>query len=320
MTAPRPLVVHTTPIGPDILTSIDFADIIEIKPEQSRQELLAAVANASGLINPGNLPIDAELLDGSPNLKIIANAARGFDNLPLDELARRGIWATNVPDAFTASTAEVTLGLMLMVMRRMAEGAEYVRRGAWDRFVPGEWDGHSLVGKTIGLIGYGLIGKAVARRARAFDMNVVHTQRRNLPDADCPWVPLDELLATSDVVSLHTPLDAGTYHLMNRERLAMMKPGAILINTARGKTVDEAALLESLQSGHLGGAGLDVTEFEPKVAQALYERIDVVITPHLGGGTLEARRAAQEHAVANVAAVLRGGVPAMPLNNPGTRS
>ncbi len=316
MTSPRPLVVHTTPIGPDLLATIDFADAIEITPEQSRQELLAATANATGLINPGNLPIDAELLDGSPRLKIIANAARGFDNLPLDELARRGIWATNVPDAFTASTAEVTLGLMLMVMRRMAEGADHVRQGLWDRHVPGLWDGHSLVGKTIGLIGYGLIGKAVARRARAFDMDVIHTQRRNLADADCPWVPLDELLATSDVVSIHTPLDANTVHLINRERLAQMKPGAILINTARGKTVDEAALLESLASGHLGGAGLDVTEFEPEVSQALRERVDVVITPHLGGGTLEARQAAQEHAVANVAAVLKGEAPVQPLNTP----
>lgn len=316
MTTPQPLVVHTTPIGRDILAAIDGADTIEITPEQSRQDLLAVTARAAALINPGNLRIDVDLLDNAPSLRIIANASRGFDNLPLDDLARRGIWATNVPDAFTASTAEVAIGLMLMVMRRMSEAAAYVHRGAWDRFVPGDWDGHSLVGKTLGIIGYGLIGKATARRARAFDMRVIHTQRRTLTDADCPWVTLDELLATSDIVSLHTPLDASTHHIMNRERLAKMKPGAILINTARGKTVDEAALIDALASGHLGGAGLDVTEFEPNVAEALYIRENVVITPHLGGGTLEARRAAQEHAVANVAAVLRGEAPVMPLNAP----
>ena len=315
-TSRRPVVVETTPIGADILAALGDVEVIEIKPEQSRQELLDAAAGAVAIINPGNLPIDDALLDGSPNLKIIANVARGFDNLPLGDLARRGIWATNVPDAFTASTAEVTIGLMLMVMRRMAEGDAYVRRGAWDRFVPGEWDGHSLVGKTLGIVGYGLIGKAVARRARAFDMQVIHHQRRNLPDADCPWYPLDELLAISDVVSLHAPLDAGTIHLMNRERFAQMKPGAILINTARGKMVEEAALLEALESGHLGGAGLDVVEFEPQVSQALRERLDIVITPHLGGGTLESRRAAQVHAVANVAAVLRGEPPGTPLNTP----
>ncbi len=312
----RPRVVQTTRIRADILALLDFADIVEIRPEQSRRELLDAVAGADAVINPGNLLIDDELLDGSPRLKIIANAARGYDNLPLDELARRGIWATNVPDAFTASTAEVTIGLLLMVMRRMAEGDAYVRRGAWDRFVPGEWDGHSLVGKTLGIVGYGLIGKAVARRARAFDMHVIHHQRRQLQDADCAWHPLDELLAISDVVSLHAPLAEDTVHLINRDRLSRMKRGAILINTARGKMVDETALLEALESGHLGGAGLDVAEFEPEVSAALRERIDVVITPHLGGGTLEARSAAQTHAIGNIVAVLNGGTPVQPLNDP----
>ena len=315
--AVRPIVVETTPIGPDILAAINFADVVEIRPEQSRRELLDAVSSATALLNPGNLLIDADLLDGSPHLKIIANVARGFDNLDLPELARRGIWATNVPDAFTASTAEVGMGLLLMVMRRMAEGDAYVRRGGWDRFVPGEWDGHSLVGKTIGIVGYGLIGQAMARRARAFDMRVIQHQRTRRDDPDAPWVPLDELLAASDVVSLHTPLTEETTHLINRETIAKMKQGAVVINTARGRMVEEAALLEGLESGHLGGAGLDVVEFEPAVAAALRERPDVVITPHLGGGTLESRRAAQVHAVANVAAVLGGQEPMQPLNRPG---
>jgi glyoxylate reductase len=314
----RPLVVETTPVGTDILEALDFAEVVEIKPGQSRRELLDAVAGADAILNPGDLKIDAELLDGSPNLRIIANVARGYDNLDLDELASRGIWATNVPDAFTASTAEVTIGLLLMVMRRMAEGDAYVRRGGWDRFVPGEWDGNTLVGKTIGIVGYGLIGQAVARRARAFDMNVIYHQRTKLVDSDTPWYPLPDLLAASDVVSLHAPLTPETTFLMNAETLGQMKKGSVLINTARGRMVEEQALLDALQSGWLGGAGLDVVEHEPAVGATLRELQNVVITPHLGGGTLESRRAAQVHAVANVAAVLQGHPPVQPLNSPAT--
>lgn len=312
----RPVVVYTNPIAADILTTLGDVEIIQMTPDNTRQEVLAAIARATGVINPGDLKIDDALLDGSPHLKIVANASRGFDNLDLPTLAGRGIWATNVPNAFTAPTAEVAMGLLLMVMRRLAEGDAYVRRGDWKRFVPGEWDGSTLVGKTIGLVGYGLIGKAMAKRARAFDMDVVFHQRTEVEEPDATWLSFEELLATADVVSLHTPLTAETTHLINRESLAKMKPGAVLINTARGKVVEDAALLEALESGHLGGAGLDVVEFEPEVGEALRTHPRVVITPHLGGGTQESRREAQLHAVGNVAAVLRGEVPMQPLNAP----
>lgn len=311
----RPVVVYTNPILPDILATLGDVELVQMTPDNTREEVLAAIARATAVLNPGDLKVDAALLDGSPHLKIIANAARGFDNLNPAELAHHGIWATNVPDAFTASTAEVTMGLLLMVMRRLAEGDAYVRRGAWTRFVPGEWDGHTLVGKTIGLLGYGLIGKAVAKRARAFDMNVIYHQRHQDPTAPDEFVSFDELLSRSDVVSLHTPLTPETTHLFNRETFARMKPGAVLINTARGRMVEDAALLEALESGHLGGAGLDVVEFEPMVGAALRERLDVVITPHLGGGTQESRRNAHLHAVNNVRLVLQGEPPVQPLNS-----
>ncbi len=311
----RPVVVFTNPIAPEILATLGDVELVQMTPDNSRQEVLDAIARATAVLNPGDLRIDDALLDGSPHLKIIANASRGFDNLDPALLASRGIWATNVPDAFTASTAEVTMGLLLMVMRRLAEGDAYVRRGDWKRFVPGEWDGHTLVGKTIGLLGYGLIGQAVARRARAFDMEVIYHQRHQNPAAADEYVSFDDLLARSDVVSLHTPLTPETTHLFNRETLAKMKPGAVLINTARGRMVEEAALLEALESGHLGGAGLDVVEFEPMVGAALRERLDVVITPHLGGGTQESRRNAQLHAVNNVRLVLTGQPPVQPLNS-----
>ena len=311
----RPVVVYTNPIAPDILATLGDVELVQMTPDNSRDEVLAAIARATAVLNPGDLVIDAALLNGSPHLKIIANASRGFDNLNPAELAGRGVWATNVPDAFTASTAEVTMGLLLMVMRRLAEGDAYVRRGAWTRFVPGEWDGHTLVGKTIGLLGYGLIGKAVAKRARAFEMEVIYHQRHEDPTAPDAFVSFEDLLARSDVVSLHTPLTPETTHLFNRETFARMKPGAVLINTARGRMVEDAALLEALESGHLGGAGLDVVEFEPMVGAALRERLDVVITPHLGGGTQESRRNAQLHAVNNVRLVLQGQPPVQPLNN-----
>ncbi len=310
----RPVVVYTNPIAPDILATLGDVELVQMTPENTRDEVLAAIARATAVLNPGDLKIDAALLDGSPHLKIIANASRGFDNLDPGELAHRGIWATNVPDAFTASTAEVTMGLLLMVMRRLAEGDAYVRRGDWIRFVPGEWDGHTLVGKTIGLLGYGLIGKAVAKRARAFDMEVIYHQRHEDSTAPDEYVSFDDLLARSDVVSLHTPLTPETTHLFNRATFARMKPGAVLINTARGRMVEDAALLEALESGQLGGAGLDVVEFEPQVGAALRERLDVVITPHLGGGTQESRRNAQLHAVNNVRLVLQDEPPVQPLN------
>lgn len=312
----RPTVVYTNPIAPDVLATLGDVDLIQMTPDNTRAEVLAAVSGADAVLNPGDLLIDADLLNGSPHLKIIANASRGFDNLDLAELARRGIWATNVPDAFTASTAEVAMGLLLMVMRRMAEGDAYVRRGDWKRFVPGEWDGHTLVGKTMGLLGYGLIGKAVAKRARAFDMEVIYHQRHEDPAATDEYVSFDDLLGRSDVLSLHTPLTPETTHLINRDTLARMKSGSVLINTARGKVVEDAALLAALASGHLAGAGLDVVEFEPLVAEQLRTLPNIVITPHLGGGTQESRRNAQVHAVGNVAAVLRGGQPVQPLNQP----
>ena len=310
----RPIVIYTNPIAPDILATLGDVELVQMTPENSRDEVLAAIAGATAVLNPGDLKVDEALLNGSPHLKIIANASRGFDNLDPEDLAHRGIWATNVPDAFTASTAEVTMGLLLMVMRRLAEGDAYVRRGDWKRFVPGEWDGHTLVGKTIGLLGYGLIGKAVAKRARAFEMDVIYHQRHEDPTATDTHVTFDDLLGRSDVVSLHTPLTPETTHLFNSATFAKMKPGAVLINTARGRMVEDAALLEALESGHLGGAGLDVVEFEPHVGAALRERLDVVITPHLGGGTQESRLNAQLHAVNNVRLVLLGEAPVQPLN------
>lgn len=281
----------------------------------SQAEVLAQVASVDAIINQAELRVDAELLEAAPRLRIVANIARGYDNLDLPLLTARGVWATNVPDAFAAPTAEVALGLMLMVMRRLAEGARCVRDGSWSDFEPGRWDGWTLDGKTLGLVGYGKIARATARRAEAFGMTVIHHRRTPEATGAAGWRPLPDLLREADVVSLHVPATPETFHLIDTAALALMKSGAILINTARGSVVDETALIAALTRGHLAGAGLDVTEHEPKVPAALHQMPNVVITPHLGGGTRESRQAARHLAVTNVAAVLRGQRPQAALND-----
>jgi glyoxylate reductase len=204
-----------------------------------------------------------------------------------------------------------------MMMRRLDESARFVREGSWRSFEPGRWDGQTLEGKTLGLIGFGKIGQAVAARATAFGMTVIFHQRTRIPHPTARWVPLDELLEASDIVSLHVPATAETRHLIGDEALARMKQGAVLINTARGVVVDEGALVRAIVSGHLGGAGLDVSEHEPRVHEALLRHPNVVVTPHLGGGTVESRRMARAQAIANVAEVLAGRRPLTPLNDIG---
>lgn len=321
-------VLSTSRLADDLLAPLSSAKIVQ--PESGggvlmpREQVLAAAGEVDAILNQGELSIDGGLLDRAPRLRIVANMSRGYDNLDLPAMTARGVWGTNVPEAFTVPTAEVALGLLLMLMRRLAEGDRYVRAGAWTSFDPGRWDGVTLAGKTLGCIGFGQIGRATATRARAFDMRVVYHQRRR-PDragggSEERWLPLDELLATVDVVSLHVPATPETRHLIDARALARMRPGAILINTARGSVVDEGALVEALRSGHLGGAGLDVAEDEPRLHPALLELDNVVVTPHLGGGTVESRRGSREWAVANVAAVLRGDPPRQPLNEVGRHS
>jgi len=277
-----------------------------------RDEVLQLAATLDAIINQGELQVDAELLDAAPRLKIVANVAIGTNNLDPPLMAKRGVWATNVPDAFTESAADCTLALLLSVARRIAEADRFVRAGRWSLFQPGIWDGMEFVGKVLGIIGYGKIGQSVATRARAFGMQVVF---HDLCDKANPeYRELETLLGESDVVSLHVPLVDSTHHLLNALRLASMKPGALLINMARGPVIDEAALVESLRSGHLGGAGLDVFEKEPDVHPDLLEMPNVVLTPHLGGGTRESRQAARLLCAQNVAAVLKGNAPLTPVN------
>ena len=273
-----------------------------------RAELLRRAHNALGLVPILADRIDQELIDGAPRLRVVANHAVGTDNVDIAACTARGVWVTNTPDVLTDATADLTFALILALTRRLREGERLVRSGKWPGWAPTQLLGTELSGRTLGILGYGRIGRAVARRAEGFGMRVLFTARGG-------GVPFDELLEESDVLSIHCPLTPATRHLFGAEQLLSMKRGAFLINTARGPIVDEAALAAALQAGHLGGAALDVFENEPRVHPALLGRDDVVLLPHLGSATQETRARMGQLALSQVELVLRGERPTHPVND-----
>lgn len=279
----------------------------------SREEVLALAPELDAIINQHELTVDRELLAAAPKLKIVANVAIGYNNMDLAALKEFGVWGTNCPGVFAESAGDHAMALLLAVARRVTEADAYCRSGQWERdgFQPGPWDGMLLAGKTIGIIGFGQIGRAVARRAEAFGMNVVFHDAATTGDPRQRG--LDDLLGASHVVSLHVPLLPETKHLINQNTLSRMPQGSILLNLARGPVVDEDALAEALASGHLLGAGMDVAEHEPKLHPGLVAHPRVVFTPHIGGGTVESRKEARLLCARNVAAVFGGSPPLNPV-------
>jgi len=285
-----------------------------------RAELLERVEGKAGLVAMLTDRVDGELLDrAGPGLRAVANYAVGFDNLDLEACTARGVLATNTPDVVTEATADLAWALLLAAARRVAEGDRFLRaRRPWV-WGPEFFLGFEVHGKTLGVIGLGRIGRAVARRAGGFGMAVRYTARHRLPAAEeadlgVAWRELDELLAEADFVSIHTGLSAATRHLIGAEQLARMKPTAVLVNTARGPIVDEAALAAALAAGELGAAGLDVFEREPEVHPGLLGLDNVTIVPHLGTSTLETRVAMGMTAAVNLLAALEGRRPPNLLN------
>lgn len=277
-----------------------------------RAQVLKMIGDCTAVISQGELRVDREFLDAATSLKFVANAAMGIDNLDLAELRHRGIQATNTPAAFAESTADHTLGLMLDMTRRISESDRFVRTGQWARGTePLRWEGTLLGGKTLGIIGYGRIAKMVERRARAFDMEVIHT--KSTPHDHPGYRPLDTLLGEADIVVTLVPLTPETRHLINAEHLAKMKPGSFFINVARGKVMDESAVVAALQSGHLAGAAFDVYEEEPLVNEALLTMNNVVLAPHIGGATREQRKRGRIEASGEVARFLKGEVLLNPV-------
>ncbi|HYX85630.1 MAG TPA: D-glycerate dehydrogenase [Gaiellales bacterium] len=282
-------------------------------------ELHAAVAGADAVVTLLHDRVDDPFLDAAgPGLKVVANVAVGFNNIDVAACASRGVVVTNTPGVLTEATADIAFALVLMVTRRLGEGERLVRSGGtwtWSMFF---MLGAGLQGKTLGIVGLGQIGCATARRARAFGMEIAYAGRRRADPAveaelGARLLPLAELLAEADVVSLHVPLNDRTHHLIDTAALRRMKPSAYLVNTTRGPVVDEAALVDALRSGTIAGAGLDVFEHEPDVHPGLLGLENVVLIPHLGSATIETRTAMAVLAARNAVAVLAGEPPPTPV-------
>jgi glyoxylate reductase len=264
--------------------------------------------------------IDDALLARTPELRVVANVAVGVDNIDLAACAARGVQVTNTPDVLTEATADVAFGLLIAAARRICEGDRLVRAGGWQRWTPTFMLGARVHGMTLGIVGFGRIGKAMARRARGFGMHVLYTQRKREPEPleralGATWMAsIDELCAAADAVTIHCPLTPETRGLFDAARLARMRPGSILVNTARGPIVDEAALAAALENGPLAAAGLDVFEREPQVHPALLARSNAVLAPHIGSADLPTRVAMGRLAAENVLRVLAGEPPVTPVS------
>lgn len=279
-------------------------------------ELYARISGADAVLTLLTTKVDHSFLDAAgPQLKVVSNVAVGYNNIDVAECRRRGVIATNTPGVLTEATADIAMALILMVTRRLGEGERIVRSKQ-----PWQWGmfmllGSGLQGRRLGVVGMGAIGQALARRAKAFGMTVVYTNRGAIaPEIEAELgaeqVGLDELLTTSDVVTINCPYSSETHHLIGGEQFELMRDSAFLVNTARGPIVDEDALVQALRSGAIAGAGLDVYENEPTLAAGLTELDNAVLLPHLGSATVETRAAMAVLAARNTVAVL-GGQPAL---------
>jgi glyoxylate reductase len=269
-----------------------------------RDELLRRVADKDALICLLTEQIDRDVFEAAPALKIVANIAVGYDNIDVAAARQRGVVVTNTPDVLTQAVAEFTWALILGIARRVAEGDRLVRSGAWKGWGLDFMLGTELRGKQLGIVGAGRIGRAVAAKAPAFGMRAVFARHD---------MSMDELLVSSDVISIHTPGTAETRHMINRKSLIRMKRSALLVNTARGTIVDEEALAWALDERLIAGAALDVYEKEPAVHPALLKHENVLLAPHIGSATRETRTAMAELAIRNVLAVLDGDAPLTPI-------
>ena len=286
----------------------------------ARDQLLAEVAGKAGAITLLTDRVDDEFLDAAgPALRIVANYAVGFDNIDVGACTRHGVLASNTPEVLTETTADIAFALMMAAARRIAEGDRFLRSRAPWTWGPLMMLGQDVHHKTLGVVGFGRIGQAVARRARGFAMRVrYHDVYRPAAEVEqelqAEYRDLADLLRESDFVSVHTNLSPQTRHLINAERLAMMKPTAVLVNTSRGPVIDEEALARALKKGHIFAAGLDVFEHEPDVYPGLLDCENAVLIPHLGSATVETRLAMANLAVDNLFAGLEDGHPPTLLN------
>ncbi len=288
---------------------------IEIFPHNripKKEEIIAGVRDADALISLLADRIDKEIIDSAPKLKVIGNYAVGYNNIDVEYAKKKGIIVTNTPGVLTDATADLTFALILAAARRVVEGDKFIRQGKFNGWAPMLMLGKDVWGATIGIIGAGRIGQAVARRAKGFNMRILYYSRTRKEEMDglgAKFVSLEELLRESNIITLHVPLTSDTRHLIDYKEFELMKEGAILINTARGEVVNEEAMLKALKSGKLFAAGLDVFYNEPNVNPELFKMDNVVLTPHIGSATERTRRKMAEMVCSDVVRVLRGEEP-----------
>lgn len=319
---PRPIFAVTNRIpdaGLDLLRAAGELRADEREAAVPREDLLELIAGADAILSLLHDRIDGEAMDAAgPGLRCVANVAVGYDNVDLEAAAARGVVVTNTPGVLDDATADLTMALLLATARRLGEGERLIRAGRDWTWGMSFMLGADLRGKLLGIVGLGGIGARVAARARAFGMRIAYHSRHEADPAvtgplEAGRLPLAELLADSDFLSLHCPLTPETRHLIGADELRRMKPSAILLNAARGPVVDEAALAAALAEGRIAAAGLDVYEREPEVESALLALENVVLSPHLGSATVETRAAMAELAARNAIAVVRGEAPPTPV-------
>ncbi|RAK59386.1 D-glycerate dehydrogenase [Phenylobacterium hankyongense] len=282
----------------------------------TRQQLADAVARADVLAPTITDKIDAAVLEkAGERLKLIANFGAGVDHIDVDAANARGITVTNTPGVLTEDTADLTLALIMAVARRIVEGADVARAGGFTGWAPTWMMGRRITGKRLGIIGMGRIGQAVARRAKAFGLQIHYHNRKPVSPRIAEeleatyWESLDQMLARMDIISVHSPHTPATYHLLSARRLKLLQPHAIVINTARGEIIDENALADMLAAGALAGVGLDVFEFEPVINPKLVKLPNAVLLPHLGSATIEARIDMGEKVIINIKTWMDGHKP-----------
>jgi glyoxylate reductase len=307
---PHPQVVVTRELpGPVMDRMAALFDTVQHRGDArlSADALAAAVADCDVLVPTVTDAIDAAVIAAAgPRLRLIANFGAGVNHIDLRAARARGIIVTNTPGVLTEDTADMTMALIVSVPRRLAAGEKLVRSGEWHGWSPGGMLGHRIGGKALGIVGMGRIGQAVAARARAFGLSIHYHNRQRLPaivegQLGAIWHPdLDDLLRAADIVTVHTPLNDDSRLLIDRRRLALMRPHVYLINASRGGIVDEEALVDALEAGRLAGAGLDVWEHEPRIDPRLLALPNVVMTPHMGSATIEGRLASGEKVIQNI--------------------
>lgn len=314
-----------TPAIERLREAVGAEGILDINPDADRiwtkQELIDKLrsGNYNALYCLLTNPIDAEVFEAAPDVKIVANMAVGYNNIDVAEATRRGVAVTNTPGVLTDTTADFAWTLLMAVARRVVEADKFLREGRFHGWGPLMMVGQDVHGKTLGIIGFGRIGRAMAKRAGGFDMKVLYYDRYPADDEDnrslnARSVSMEELLEQSDYVSIHTDYNEETHHLIGTPQLERMKPTAYLINTARGPIVDEAALVKALKSGNIAGAGLDVFEQEPELHHGLVELQNTVLVPHIASASLDTRTAMATMAADNIIAFMRGETPPNVVN------